>query len=178
MTAISVSRCGPERARVLADLAATTFHESYADDVPDDELERYVRSAHSPESLERQLRDPRSIFFLAEQEDRAVGYLKVNLESDALEIESLYVSAACHGTGIGGRLMAQAIAVARDAGLRSIWLGVWERNRRAIAFYENLGFRGSGSHAFQLGEIEHTDLLMRLELSSISSARPHRAWPS
>jgi diamine N-acetyltransferase len=162
MTAIS--RCGPERARELADLAATTFRESYAGDVPHDELERYVRSAHSPEAIERQLRDPRSIFFLAEQDDRAVAYLKVNLEADALEIESLYVTAACQGTGIGGRLMAHAIAVASDAGLRSIWLGVWERNRRAIAFYEHLGFHEYGSHAFQLGELEHTDLLMRLEL--------------
>jgi ribosomal protein S18 acetylase RimI-like enzyme len=160
----AVSRCGPERASELAELAATTFRETYAGDVPADELERYVRSAHSQEAVERQLRDPRSVFFLATVEGRAAGYLKVNREPDALEIESLYVRATSQGTGIGGRLMAQAIGVASDAGLRSLWLGVWERNQRAIAFYEHLGFREYGSHAFQLGEIEHTDLLMRLEL--------------
>jgi ribosomal protein S18 acetylase RimI-like enzyme len=159
-----MNRCGPERARELAELAAATFRESYAGDVPHDELERHVRSELSPESIERQLRDPRSIFYVAEVDGRAAGYLKVNLEADGLEVESLYVSAAHQGTGVGGRLMEQVLAVAGEAGLRSIRLGVWEHNRRAIAFYEHLGFRECGSQAFQLGEIEHTDLLMRFDL--------------
>jgi diamine N-acetyltransferase len=175
MTAISLLRCGPQRARELAELGASTFRESYADQLAADDLEPYVRSAFAPEEIERQLREPGSVFFLAEREGRAVGYLKLNLpgaqtdldEVDAVEIESLYVSAAHQGTGIGGALLAQAIAVAEDAGLRTIWLGVWERNTRAIAFYEHAGFRRFGEHGFQFGRIRHRDVLMRLELKGV-----------
>jgi ribosomal protein S18 acetylase RimI-like enzyme len=173
MTAISLHRCGPQRARELAELAVITFRESYAAQVPGDDLEHYVRSAYAPDEIERQLRNTGSVFFLAERDGRPVGYLKLNLpgaqtdldEVDAAEIESLYVSAAHQGTGIGRRLLGKAIAVANDAGLRSIWLGVWERNARAIAFYEHTGFRPFGEHEFELARIRHRDVLMRLKLA-------------
>lgn len=180
MTAISLRRCRPQQARALAQLGEVTFRESYADQVSRDDLERYVRSAYAPEELERQLRDPGSAFYLAEREGRPVGYLKLNLpgaqsdldEVDALEIESLYVTAAHQGTGIGGRLLEQAITMADDARLRSIWLGVWERNARAIAFYEHAGFRPFGFHDFELGRLRHRDVLMRLELPAAEPLRP------
>jgi ribosomal protein S18 acetylase RimI-like enzyme len=181
MTSISLRRCGPQQARELAELGASAFRESYAGQVPRHDLERYVRSAFAPEEIERQLRDERSAFFLAGRGDRPVGYLKMNLpgsqtdldEHDTAEIESLYVIAAQQGTGIGGRLLAHAIAVAEDAGARSIWLGVWERNSRAIAFYERIGFRAFGEHGFELGRIRHRDVLMRLDLrATVDSSRP------
>jgi RimJ/RimL family protein N-acetyltransferase len=53
---------------------------------------------------------------------------------------------------------------AHELGGRTLWLGVWERNPRAIAFYEKCGFRDVGSHDFWVGNDCQTDRIMVTEL--------------
>jgi ribosomal protein S18 acetylase RimI-like enzyme len=50
--------------------------------------------------------------------------------------------------------------VARDLGGRTLWLGVWERNPRAIAFYTKCGFADVGEHAFVFGTEQQSDRVM------------------
>ena len=38
-----------------------------------------------------------------------------------------------------------------------VWLGVWERNARAQAFYGKYGFRPVGTHVFMFGDEPQTD---------------------
>ena len=77
-----------------------------------------------------------------------------------IELQRFYVDRAWHGRGIAQRVMAAARDAARQLGGRTFWLGVWERNPRAIAFYEKCGFRDVGSHAFRLGGDLQTDRIM------------------
>lgn len=60
--------------------------------------------------------------------------------------------------------MAAAIAAARSRGATALWLGVWERNPRARAFYGKSGFTDVGSQTFLLGTDEQTDRVMELTL--------------
>jgi ribosomal protein S18 acetylase RimI-like enzyme len=41
-----------------------------------------------------------------------------------------------------------------------VWLGVWERNPKAIAFYKKFGFREVGAHVFPLGSDPQRDVVM------------------
>lgn len=169
--AVAIRRCGVGDAHELAEIGASTFHETYDGQIPPDDLESYVRTTFTAGEIERTLGPGRTAYFLAELGGRPVGYLKLNLpgaqsdldEVDALEIESIYVGVGFQGLGIGRRLIDQAVAYAVEAGLRAVWLGVWEQNEKAIAFYERLGFRRFGTHAFELGRTRNTDVLMRLE---------------
>ena len=43
---------------------------------------------------------------------------------------------------------------------RKLWLGVWERNDRARAFYVKCGFADAGEHIFLFGTDPQTDLIM------------------
>jgi len=45
-----------------------------------------------------------------------------------------------------------------------VWLGVWEENPRAIAFYKKNGFVEFDKHIFKLGNDEQTDIMMKLQL--------------
>ena len=56
--------------------------------------------------------------------------------------------------------MAAVYEAARTAGARQLWLGVWERNARAIRFYAKWGFTDVGRHDFVLGTDRQTDRVM------------------
>ena len=77
-----------------------------------------------------------------------------------VEIHRLYVDRRWHGSGVAQRLMAAALGVAERGGADHVWLGVWERNPRAIAFYKKCGFTEAGQQVFLLGRDVQRDLVM------------------
>jgi ribosomal protein S18 acetylase RimI-like enzyme len=72
----------------------------------------------------------------------------------------LYASQEWLGRGVGGALMQACIDEGRQKGFRTLWLGVWEHNNRARAFYRKWNFREVGEHIFRLGDDSQTDILM------------------
>jgi ribosomal protein S18 acetylase RimI-like enzyme len=56
--------------------------------------------------------------------------------------------------------MAAVDHTARAGGARTLWLGVWERNHRALAYYRKAGFTDIGAHEFYLGHDLQVDRLM------------------
>lgn len=84
--------------------------------------------------------------------------------ADAIEIERLYAHKNYLGKRVGHMLMQTCLAFAKKMGCSVLWLGVWENNSRAIAFYERNGFVRFGQHTFMLGNDEQTDWLMKKTL--------------
>lgn len=78
-----------------------------------------------------------------------------------IEVVRLYVSQASLGSGVGAALMQACIDEARRRGYKTLWLGVWEHNARAQAFYRKWNFTEIGTHIFQLGDDPQTDILMQ-----------------
>jgi ribosomal protein S18 acetylase RimI-like enzyme len=66
--------------------------------------------------------------------------------------------------------MAAAQEAGRELGGRTLWLAVWERNPRAIAFYEKFGFRDVGRQDFRLGSDLQTDRVMVADLAGSPGA--------
>lgn len=81
-----------------------------------------------------------------------------------IELWRFYVARAWHGRGVAQELMGAAKAAARRRGAGALWLGVWERNPRARAFYGKSGFADVGSQTFLLGTDEQTDRVMEVTL--------------
>lgn len=156
----------------LCAIGRQTFMETFGKDNTTADMEQYLNGRFSREKITAEWQDPGSRFFLAEQDGRAIGYLKVNrgtfqteaMGDKAMEIERIYVLREFHRQGIGSMMMEQAYSVAKEWQAEWIWLGVWERNPEAIAFYERSGFIRFGEHVFQLGGDAQTDVLMRKEM--------------
>jgi ribosomal protein S18 acetylase RimI-like enzyme len=116
--------------------------------------------------------NPMAIFLIAEIDSKPAGYAKLladNTESGVtaekpIELCRLYSQQVFWGKGVGAALMEKCFAVAVERGHDVIWLGVWEFNPRAQAFYRKYGFHEVGKHVFQLGSDPQTDLLMQKEL--------------
>ena len=136
-------------------------------------MEEYLNRAFDREKLRRELSDKNSMFFFLLSDEKPAGYLKVNeapSQTDvndpaSLEIERIYVSGEFQGEGLGRYLMEQAIRMAVERKKKYVWLGVWEKNEKAIRFYKRNGFCQIGTHSFDMGEDVQTDYIMRKDLS-------------
>lgn len=174
MDVISIRLATVNDAKLLTDLAYTTFWDAFADhpkNAPDD-LAVYMQQAFSEEQITAELADAKSIFLLAEVDSKLAGYSKLIVEStedgitaqNPIELSRLYSHQEYLGKGVGQGLMNKGFELAKSNKHDVMWLGVWEYNPRAQAFYTKNGFREVGKHTFQLGTDPQTDLLMQKEL--------------
>jgi diamine N-acetyltransferase len=161
----------------IAAFGAQGFHDTFAADNRAEDMAAYLGKTFGEELQRAELRDPRSTYLVAERDADAgtaemVGYCRV-MESEppscvatrpAAEIARLYARRDMIGQGVGASLMRAALAHAATLGARVVWLGVWEHNTRAIAFYERWGFTDVGSLAFVLGADVQTDRVMEKEI--------------
>jgi ribosomal protein S18 acetylase RimI-like enzyme len=165
----NVRRASVEDAKLLAELGARTFDETFAKDNSPEDMAAYLADSFSVGRLTAELNDPLSIFFIAEVDGSAAGYAKIHsgeasggVEGERpIELVRLYVSQEWLGRGVGQALMRRCLDEAREMGFQTIWLGVWERNSRAQAFYRKWDFREVGEHIFQLGSEPQRDIVMQ-----------------
>ncbi len=156
----------------LARLAKQTFLDAFERFNEPKNIREYVRQSFSPARIAKELLNESSTFFVAERDAELIAYAKVRsadtpacVGSDsATELERIYVAQPFMGTGIGQILLETAIQATRDTGNDILWLGVWEKNPDAVAFYERFGFSKVGHKAFMMGAEEQTDFIMRLTL--------------
>lgn len=169
---VTIRRADSEDAELLAELGASTFSETFAADNKPEDLSAYLAESFSVARQTEELADPASTFFIAEVEGHAAGYAKLHAGEPEegvegrkpVELVRLYVSREWLGRGVGEALMRACVEEARRAGHETIWLGVWERNGRAQAFYRKWDFRAVGEHVFQLGSDPQRDILMERAL--------------
>ena len=159
---------------ILRGIARDTFIETFSEANKAEDIDRYLAKNFSEDQLARELSNPDSFFYVAEVNGHVVGYLKLNTAhaqtepqaADALEIERIYVLGSYHGGGVGQALYHHAMSVAQDRKASYVWLGVWEHNHRALRFYEKNGFIAFGTHIFQLGNDQQTDILMKKSVAA------------
>jgi len=169
MTAMTAIRRGEARDAVaLAELGARTFSDTFLADNDPNDIAAFLAETFSPEKQAAELADAATSYLVAEIDGALVGYAMLQrgvapacVEGKApIEIARLYVARAQLGRGTGEALMTRCVEHARNAGHDVIWLGVWERNARAIRFYERWGFRAVGQHVFVVGKDPQNDLLL------------------
>lgn len=168
ISGLTIRRGTSADASLLSELAARTFAETFAADNTPEDLASYIDTSFNVAQQTAELEDPASTFLIAEVDGRAAGYAKLHdggpekgVEgANPIELVRLYVSRDWLGRGIGEQLMRACLDEARQAGHETIWLGVWERNARAQAFYRKWNFLPAGEHMFQLGSDLQRDILM------------------
>ena len=168
-SSLVIRRGKPRDAGLLAELGARTFSDTFAADNTPADMAAYLASAFNPEQQAAELADPQCSFHIAETNRVAVGYAMLrsgNVLPDVtgdkpIELVRLYVSRESLGSGVGAALMEACIGEAKQTGYQTLWLGVWENNHRAQAFYRKWNFHEVGTHVFHLGDDPQTDILMQ-----------------
>lgn len=159
----------PADASVVADVAERTFRATFERDNTPDNINTLCRLAYGEDIQRREIENPLGETWLVERSGRTVGYFMLRHSTSPrglagtrpVEILRLYLDNDQQGSGEGRRLMQFALERCAVMGGDVAWLGVWERNAKAIGFYERLGFTVFGSHIFRVGDDPQTDLLMQ-----------------
>lgn len=161
-----------EDIKKLQTIAKQTFTETFGSQNTAEDLAKFLNEEYDFNKLKSEVADPESFYYFCYFNDELAGYLKLNIgsaqtESDypeALEIQRIYVLQKYQGQKIGLSMMQHTIAVAKKIKKSQVWLGVWEKNLKAQAFYRKSGFEKVGSHDFILGDDIQTDYILVKEL--------------
>lgn len=171
-TKLQIRKAVPEDTEILTAISRKTFFETFA---PTNDLANLQACIDAHFTIERQraeLLAPDSQIFLAMDGANPAAYLHLKENSTAvcvrnkptMELKRLYVDQPWHGKGVAHQLMELAKKIAREKACRSIWLGVWEENHRALRFYQKHGFQKVGTHVFMMGPEAQTDDIMEAGL--------------
>ena len=169
---ITIKKCTADNLEELILLSKETFYQTFATQNTAEDMETYLETAFSKDKLCRELCDPYTSFFFLYADESLAGYLKLNEcpsqtdvnDENSLEIERIYVLKDFQGQGLGRYLMEYSIKTAADNGKNYVWLGVWEKNEKALKFYKKNGFYRIGEHSFVIGNDVQTDYIMRKDL--------------
>jgi ribosomal protein S18 acetylase RimI-like enzyme len=160
-------------AETLARFADRTFREAFAVDNRPEDMDAYCAAAFATDVMRGYLSDSSLTTLVMFADDGSLAaYAQLRPKApdrtatlpEPLELWRFYVDKVHHGRGIARQMMEAVIEVARERGAATLWLGVWEHNTRARAFYRKSGFVVVGSHAFVLGADVQTDCLMARSL--------------
>lgn len=176
---IRVRRADVADAVGLSAFAERSFRETFEAGNDPADLAAYLAEAFGADRQREEIAEPGAIVLLAEDVSSInltgsnpaaalAGYSHLTsgeapdsvVGPDPLELKRFYIDRAWQGAGLAQMLMRATIEAASASGARTLWLGVWEHNPRAIAFYRKFGFVDAGSHEFMLGRDRQTDLIM------------------
>ena len=169
---IEIKPAGLQEADLIANIARKTFMETYGEMNTPENMEAYLNSQFSDEKLLEELQHPRTRFFLAYLNGIPAAFTKVRddrkakklEEIKAIEIQRIYVLQEYQGFSLGKAMLDMIKELARKDGYQTIWLQVWQKNNKAIRFYQKAGFTVFETASFLLGSSSQQDFLMRYDL--------------
>jgi ribosomal protein S18 acetylase RimI-like enzyme len=164
---IEIRRGTLNDAALLSQLSITTFLDTFRGTFTDQEIELFVQQYINVNQEYTELHDENDFYFIAFVNKAPVGYIRVKEgESDvalikrykAIELKRIYVLKEYQSKKVGATLMKFALQFAAEKNYEAVWLGVWEHNVKAQAFYKKWGFIDTGStHNFPIGNTPQID---------------------
>ncbi len=162
----------PGDAARIAHRGRRTFTETFAASNTAEDLRLFLDSTYSEAIQAAELADPAAAHLLVEVPgeagNEAIGFARLRRGEvpdcvpgpEPLELQRIYVLRAWLGLKAGPALLECCLDEARARGAQTLWLGVWERNDRARAFYRRYGFVEVGDHVFVVGTDPQRDVIL------------------
>ena len=155
-------------APALARLAESTFRDAFSAQNSPEDMALHCRASYGESIQAQEIASPDSVIIVAEDAGQLAAYAQLRwglcpecvAAASPGEIQRLYVKQSFHGRGLAQRLMARCLQLLEDRHSDVAWLGVWENNPRAVAFYRKFDFQPVGEHVFMLGSDPQRDIIL------------------
>lgn len=170
-------KCGLADLQKLVSISKRTFCDAFEKYNEPNDFKSYIDKAFSIEQIGSELNNPNTRFYFVYRNGQLVGYFKLNTNdaqtdlelAESLELERIYVLQDFQGNRIGEQMLSEIKAFAKDAKKDFLWLGVWQKNVKAIQFYQRHGFYKFDTHPYYIGNDKQTDWMMRFDLINFHS---------
>ena len=180
MSKVAICKASASDAEELAAFAARTFAETFAADNRPEDMQAHLSANYSVERQAAELADRSVTTILARSDGELLGYAQVRrstppacvTHADPIELHRFYLDKRAQGSGLASQLMLAVHKAAEEFRGQHLWLGVWEHNPRAIAFYRKTGFRDVGSTIYMVGPDRQTDRVMVTAVRTTAGTRP------
>jgi ribosomal protein S18 acetylase RimI-like enzyme len=167
----TIRRAVPDDAAAVAEFGRRTFEDAFGASAPPEDVADFLATNYGAAIQRAEIERQDATTLVVESAGELVGYAMVEVGSNPavdldrqIQLHRLYLDRGLHGSGIASALLAAAQDAARELGGMSMWLSVWDRNERAIAFYRKTGFTIVGTVEFAVGADVQTDHLMAMSL--------------
>jgi ribosomal protein S18 acetylase RimI-like enzyme len=152
----------------IASFSQRSFYEAFEGQNSKENMDKFMIN-FSMQVLMDEVTSGNHTFFMVRKQGDVVGYIKLTnfkapedgVVDNSIELARIYVDQQVVGHGIGNKLMEKGLQFAKDQNYDEIWLGVWEHNYNAQAFYKKWGFERFGEHVFMLGDDPQIDWLLK-----------------
>ena len=169
---VKIIRAGLDDAIGILELSRKTFIETYYDVSEKSTVLKYLDTHITLQKILHDLQNPSILFYIARKGIQNIGFLKLTENriptgiagKKCLMLDKLYVLQEFHGKSIGTELMNIAKNYAHSEGFQVIWLQVWQKNSKAIQFYQNAGFVVYETALFDYYDEPEHDFLLRYDL--------------
>lgn len=156
----------------LSQFASAAFIDAYSGKMNPADIRDYISKSFNTEVIGNQIRSPDTRFHIAVQNNQISGYTKLRWDRfrpeladfRAIELERIYISSEHYRKGLGSLLLKNACQESASLNFNMLWLAVWQKNERALAFYKKAGFEIFGVQEFTVGTIINNDFVLKLNL--------------
>lgn len=174
MDSVTIRAATKEDLPTVLRVAIASYEDAFAEFNTRENMEAFYAESYTLDRFIMEFDEPQAVLFVACRDEAIIGFarLRVNPEADghldgtAIELQRLYIHPDHQGIRAGAWLMQRAIEYANAQPFDWLWLGVWERNYKAQAFYEKHGFIRFSEHIFQVGDDPQTDWLLKRRLTT------------
>lgn len=161
---LTIRKAGKEDAAVISLLGWVTFSQAFGHLFPKSEIEEYLLRTFRFEKIRDSLLKENNAYWLALFDGIPVGYAKIKFQSPnvaildeaPVQLQKIYVLEHFHDRKIGLALLDAVFDFLSFTTAKTLWLLVWEGNKRALRFYELSGFVKSDIQYFQIGSQRFT----------------------
>lgn len=169
--AVTIEAVQTNELHLLTAISRETFYDTFHTQNSKENMSLFLEKNFTQETIAQEYRNSHNHFFFAKLDGQVAGYIKLTENNpqkygfnSSLEIARLYAVTSRMGMGIGKAMMQFSLSMAKKLQKKTIWLGVWEHNDRAIQFYKKFGFEKFSQHIFMLGDDPQNDWLMKRDV--------------
>jgi ribosomal protein S18 acetylase RimI-like enzyme len=153
----------------LVHLGEVTFIESHGHSAAPEDVRNYIERTYTNELLQQELESTDNYYEICFWKNEPVGFSKIRMnqplhaasflssfnssdfqDRNYAKLDRIYLLASHHGKGIATSMFERQLQLAYQENQKGIWLYTWVENKRAIAFYEKMGFERVGQYDFQI----------------------------
>ncbi|MBT8317305.1 MAG: GNAT family N-acetyltransferase [Lutibacter sp.] len=168
---LSFKKCSLKNLKKLVEISKTTFINAFEKANNPKDFSNYINVAFSESKIRSELLNENSDFYFTYLNNKLVGYFKLNkneaqtetFNTKTIELERIYVIEQFQHQGIGKYMLFEIFKIVKSNNVSFLWLGVWEKNRAAIKFYQRYDFKKFDTHFYYIGNDKQTDWLMKLD---------------